>query len=282
MSSVLKLCYYEFQVQMKSNGTWLGYMVGFVLIINHYFSYIQYAQDIGESINVLEPFLVAANNPNTIVFLILGWLLVISGVPFIDHISYYAIYRTKRKTWNCAMILYICLQAVLYYLILLVVTILTSMKNGYFANIWSYTIRKVISNVGNEYNINFPYEAFVSGESVYVSVIHTLALAVGYAVLMGLLTYIVSLISKRNIGPVIGVLFHFLGYEIMKEGLGITIHFSLLARSIPALQIGEDALTGILDTYIVYAIILMLLFEISQKLIQHIDFRFFCVVEEEE
>lgn len=282
MSSVLKLCYYEFQVQMKSKRTWLGYMVGIVLIINHSFSYIQYAQDIGESINVLEPFLVAANNPNTIVFLILGWLLVISGVPFIDHISYYAIYRTKRKTWNCAMILYICLQAVLYYLILLVVTILTSMKNGYFANIWSYTIRKVISNVGNEYNINFPYEAFVSGESVYVSVIHTLALAVGYAVLMGLLTYIVSLISKRNIGPVIGVLFHFLGYEIMKEGLGITINFSLLARSIPALQIGEDALTGILDTYIVYAIILMLLFEISQKLIQHIDFRFFCVVEEEE
>lgn len=281
MSSILKIFCYEFKAQLKSKRIWLGYMVGIVLIIHHSFAYIQYADEIGEPVNVLEPFLIAANNPNSIVFLAVGWLLAISGVPFVDNISYYIIYRTGRKKWNFAIVLYMCFQAVIYYIVLLVSTMIAGVQNGYWGNVWSYPITKVTVNAGGKYNINFPYTEMLETKSVYMAVIYTLVLAIGYAILLGLLIYVVSLLCRRNMGPLVGVLFHFLGYEIMKEGLGYNIDFSLLARSMPALQIGNTALTDIGGTVILYLLGIIILIGLSKKIIRFIDFKESSVMEEE-
>lgn len=281
MSSIFRIFCYKFKAQFKSKRMWLGYMVGIVLIINHSVAYTQYAIEIGEPINVLEPFLIATNNPNSVVFLILGWLLAMSGTPFIDNISCYIIYRTSRKKWNFAIVLYICFQAIIYYIVLLVSTIVVGIRNGYWGNVWSYPIAKVTINAGGKYNINFPYTELLEVKSVYASVTYTLVLAIGYAILMGLLIYVVSLFGKRNVGSLAGVLFHFLGYEIMKEGLGYNIDYSMLARSIPALQIGDNALTSISDTCILYFFGVVILIELSQEIIRFVDLRVSSAMEEE-
>lgn len=276
MSSVITLCLYEFRIQMKTKRVWLGYLVGMVLIINHSIGYVRYAASLGEPINVLEPFLVAANNPNTILFMILGWLLVISGVPFIDDISYYAVYRTNRKRWNNAVLLYICMQSVLYYIILIAATICIGLKNGYLANVWSYSIVKLASGImANEYDASFPYQSFIKAESLYMAFFQTFLLSVLYAIWIGVLTYLFSLALRHRTGAVFGIVVHFLGYEIMKEGFGFKITYSLLARSIPALQVGKGALTGLRNSCLLFLIFTCILMILSHKIICCIDFQRF-------
>ncbi|MGN0154611.1 MAG: hypothetical protein ACI4A3_09170 [Lachnospiraceae bacterium] len=272
MSNVIRICGYELRIQMKSKRVWLGYLTGIVLIINQSMEYIRYAGELGEAVNVLEPFLVAVNNPNTIIFLVLGWMLVISSTPFIDTMSFYVIHRTSRKNWNRAILVYIIIQAVLYYFILWLATVIISFQNGYLANVWSYPLIKTASGIHSSYDINFPYIELVNAENIFSVFIHSFLLAVLYAVMLGILTYVVSLAFRHNIGPVFGVAFHFLGYEIMKEGLGFAIDYSLLARSVAVLQIGKGALVNVFDTYLIFLIGIVILAELSQKIIAYIDF----------
>lgn len=114
MKDILKICVYQFRIQMCSKRVWLGYLLGIVIIMKQSFGYFVYADSLKEPVNVLEAFVVAGNNYNTAMFLILGWLLVISEAPFVNSISFYLIYRTNKKNWNTAMILYIFCQAVIY------------------------------------------------------------------------------------------------------------------------------------------------------------------------
>jgi hypothetical protein len=61
------------------------------------FGYLIYADSLKDAINVLEPFIIAGNNYNTAMFLVLGWLLVVSEAPFVNNNSLYLVYRTKKK-----------------------------------------------------------------------------------------------------------------------------------------------------------------------------------------
>lgn len=132
MKDILKICVYQFRIQMCSKRVWLGYLLGIVIIMKQSFGYFVYADSLKEPVNVLEAFVVAGNNYNTAMFLILGWLLVISEAPFVNSISFYLIYRTNKKNWNTAMILYIFCQAVIYYSLIVGSTILFSLKNSFF------------------------------------------------------------------------------------------------------------------------------------------------------
>ena len=79
---ILRLCAYEFRVQFASVRVWLGYLIGIVLVLRQTAEYLAYAAHFGEPVNVLEGFLIAGNSSNTVMFLVLGWLLVISGFKY--------------------------------------------------------------------------------------------------------------------------------------------------------------------------------------------------------
>lgn len=271
MNEIINIFCYELRIQMHSKRVLLGYLVGIMLIINQSMEYIRYAQEMHEAINVLEPFLVAVNNPNTIIFLVLGWMLVISSTPFIDTMSFCIIHRTTRKNWNIAILLYIIVQAILYYCILWFSTVLISFRNGYLANIWSYPLIKTASGYHYSYNIDFPYIEIVNTKNIFFVFMYSLVLAILYAITLGLVVYVISLVSRYHIGPLAGVAFHFVGYEIMKEGLGFTIDYSLLARSIAVLQIGKKALVSFSNTLLIFIIAIVILAELSQKIIFYID-----------
>ena len=282
MREILKICRHEFRIQMNSKRVWLGYMVGIVLILSQAAYYVRYGQAMGEPINVLEAFIVSGNCDRTIMLLPVGWLLVMSEAPFVNRISFYALYRTKKKTWNQAMLLYIVLQAILYYAVLAMITILFSMTDGYLANIWSYPFVGMVEGTSDVslYNVSFPSMDFVGIQSVFSGFMHTFILQVLYAILVGILLYVASQLSNQILGPVAAFVFHFLGYEIMKEGYGVSIDFSLLARSIVAYQVGKEALVSLVQSYLIFIILIVVLAQLSHQLVRYIDFKTIAMEED--
>lgn len=281
MSEVFKICCYELKIQMMSKRVVLGYLVGMVMILKQSIGYIDYAQSLGEPINVLEPFIVAGNNPNMIIFFVVGWFLVISEAPFINNISFYIIYRTSRQIWNKAMVFYIIVQGIIFYGFMAFFTMVCSCWNGYLANVWSWPMIKVATGQGyvEAYNVNFPYPSYVESENVFGAFAHTFLLNLLYAVVLGMILYTFSLLFSRIVGPVVAFVFHFLGYELQAEGYNVMIKLSLLARSMPAVQIGKNALVNIFDTYLTFLIVFALLSEISNVLIRYTDYKEIAVEE---
>ncbi len=281
MKDIIKLCVYEFRIQMTSKRVWLGYLVGIVIVLNQALGFVRYGAFIGEPVNVLEAFIIVGNCDRTIMFLAVGWLLIMSEAPFVDRISFYALYRTKRSRWNRAMLLYIVCQAVIYYAVIAIVVMAVSGVNGYFANIWSVPFMRVLEPMSGagDFNVDFPSADFADVESVFTGFAHTFALQVLYAVLLGILVYVVSQVTSRMAGPVAAFILHFLGYEIMKEGYGFTITYSLLARSIPAFQVGNLPLADLFQSYLIFAVFILVLVGISGRAVRYMDFKNMAIQE---
>ena len=272
MKDILKICVYQFKIQMGSKRVWIGYLLGIVIIMKQSFGYFVYADSLKQPVNVLEAFVIAGNNYNTAMFLVLGWLLVISEAPFANSNSLNLIYRTNKKNWNTAMTLYIFCQAIIYYSLLAGCTMLFSAKNGFFSNIWSSPLIELTENVNKitEFNVYFPYRSFIKKISVFQAFLYTWILCFLYGLILGLFLYTFNLFSNQIVAV---FLFHFLGYEIMKEGFMIIIKYSLLARSIPVLQIGEDLGVTFHGTLFVYAVIIFMLSALSKKIVKITDFK---------
>ena len=281
MRDVIKLCIYELKIQMLSKRVLLGYLVGISIMLKFAVGYIQDGDYIGEPINVLEPFIIVGNCDRIIMLLTVGWLLIMSEAPFVNKISFYALYRTKRKLWNEAMVIYIFVQALLYYAVIAVVLMLLGGMNGYLANIWSVPFIDVLSSGSDSYlyGVDFPTSDYADVQSVYMGFFHTFALQVLYAVIIGIFVYVISQMTNRMAGPIAAFILHFLGYEIMKEGYGIVITYSLLARSIPAFQLGKNALVNLGQSYLIFIVIIILLVELSGKLVNYMDFKNMAIQE---
>ena len=227
------------------------------------------------------PFIIVGNCDRIIMLLTVGWLLIMSEAPFVNKISFYALYRTQRKLWNEAMVIYIFVQAILYYAVIAVVLMLLGGMNGYLANIWSVPFIDVLSSGSDSYlyGVDFPSSDYADVQSVYMGFVHTFALQVLYAVIIGIFVYVISQMTNRMAGPIAAFILHFLGYEIMKEGYGIVITYSLLARSIPAFQMGKNALVNLGQSYLIFIVIIILLVELSGKLVNYMDFKNMAIQE---
>lgn len=269
-SNGMRLILYQLRLQKGYLRVWLGYMTGAVLIMNEAMAYVRYAKDMGQAIQILEPFMVAVNNPNTVVFVVIGWLLVISSVPYLDAASMHAVYRTDHKRWNRAVCMTIIIQAFLYYAVLLFATVVISIPYGYWGNCWSYPLVSLSSGT-MAVDVMFADRQLVNTETLYCVFGHSFFLMFLYAVLIGVFTYAASLAFSRRIACVMGVLFHFLGFEIMKEGMGMIITCSALAHSIAVLQLGDNAMESISQTYLYFCISIWFLIQLCGKFIRWFD-----------
>lgn len=91
----------------------------------------------GYLLNVLEPFVVICNDTMTVLILSLGFVCLMSGFPLTDNSSQNIIYRATRKVWFSGQLIFSLLASVTYIGLIFALSILLSMKQGFFANEWS-------------------------------------------------------------------------------------------------------------------------------------------------
>lgn len=193
--------------EQRNKRVIMGFMLGIALFGYWLNCFIQYAVDIGEPINILEGFIVVEHYNKNILFLVLGWLLMMSDAPFIKRNTYLMLCRSNRKKWNIAMLQYIIIQAFFYVSGIAVISVVVSAFLGYWGNMWSSPVYNLAmdtaNHLGGKYNITVPLVNIMKTMTVPQAFTITVVFLFLYLVLIGFLLYVCNLLLKEIYGILI-------------------------------------------------------------------------------
>lgn len=250
----------------------MGFLLGIALFGYWLNLFLQYAREIGEPVNILEAFIVVEHHHKSILFLILGWLLIVSDAPFIKRNTYLMLYRSSRKKWNMAMLQYIIIQAFLYVAGIAAVSVAASTLFGFFGNLWSSPVYNLAMDTANhlgvKYNISFPWANLMKAMTVPQAFVVTFVFLYLYLVFLGFLLYGCNLLLKEIYGVLIVFGIQISGYLLQQEGIA---QLSLMAKSIPGYSI--DGNGGQWNIIILFCAMILVLAFISLWLIDRVDFK---------
>lgn len=250
----------------------MGFILGITLFGYWLNLFLQYALDTGEPVNVLEAFVVVEHHHKSILFLVVGWLLMISDAPFIKKNTYLLLCRSSRKQWDAAMLQYIMIQTFLYVASIVVVSVAVSILLGFWGNMWSSPVYHLAMDTNNylgvKYNISFPWVNVMQAMTVPQAFMITFVFLFLYLVLIGFLLYVCNLLLKEIYGILIVFGIQIAGYLLQQEG--ITYLLSLMAKAIPGYAI--DGNGGQWKVVVLFCAVILILAFVSLWLIGRVDF----------
>ena len=250
----------------------MGFILGMALFGYWLNLFLQYALDIGEPVNILEAFIVVEHHHKSILFLIVGWLLIISDAPFIKRNTYLSLCRSSRKKWNVAMLQYIIIQAFLYVASIAIVSVAASFLCGFCGNMWSSPVYHLAmdnrNHLGVKYNISFPWVNVMQAMTVPQAFMITFVFLFLYLIVIGFLLYVCNLLLKEIYGILIVFGIQISGYLLQQEGV---TYLSLMAKAIPGYAI--DGNGGQWEVVLLFWAIILILVLISLWLIGWVDFK---------
>lgn len=260
-----------FAQELKTGRVVMGYFLGAAVMGYWMSNFLKYADACGEPINILETFCVVEQHYLNLLFLVLGWLLVVADAPFIRGNTYLLLYRCGRGTWNRGMLSYLLLQAFLYTAAMAGFTVAVSSFFGYMGTVWSspvYSLAMDAANsIGVKYNVTFPWAAMMRGMSVpqaFATVFWFLYL---YLVFLGVLLFVCNLLLPGGAGMVLTMGVHLVGYLRMMDGY---VSMSLLARAVPGNFVEKAG--GLLSSVALFVALIAVLAILSALLVKRVDF----------
>ena len=208
------LLYYEWSNKRVIMGFLVGMAVPFWWLKN----FLDYAVSRGQPVNVLESFVVVEHSYKSILFLALGWLLIVSDAPFVNGSTFYSLCRTDKRSWNRAMVLYIFVQAALYTAAAALSMAAASAPWGYVGKMWSNPVyllsRDFQMDLSAAYGIDFQHQEMMGRMNVPQAFLAPALCFFLYLVLMGLILYTFRLLLGGVWGMVITFAVHVGGYEL--------------------------------------------------------------------
>lgn len=250
----------------------MGFLLGMALFGYWLNLFLQYALDTGEPVHILEAFIVVEHHHKSILFLIVGWLLMVSDAPFIKRNTYLSLYRSSRKKWDAAMLQYIMIQAFLYVAGMAVVSAAASSLCGFSGDMWSSPVYHLAMDTGNhlgvKYNISFPWANVMQTMTVPQAFLITFIFLFLYLVLIGFLLYVCNLLFKEIYGILIVFGIQISGYLLQQEQ---ATYLSLMAKAIPGNSI--DGNGGQWNVVVLFCAVILILAWISLWLIGRVDFK---------
>ena len=76
----------------------MGFLAGVTVPFYWLKNFLDYVAAVGEPVNILEAFLVVEHEYKSVMFLVLGWFLIVSDAPFVNGNTYYSLCRTKKRS----------------------------------------------------------------------------------------------------------------------------------------------------------------------------------------
>lgn len=261
-----------FRQEQRNVRVIMGYLLGFAIVGYWMSGFLRYAADTGEPVNILEAFCVVEQHYVNMLFLVLGWLLVVADAPFMKGNIYLLLYRCGRKRWNMGMFFYILMQAFFYTAAMAAFTIIISSFLGFVGNMWSSPVyslaRDVTNNIGAKYNITFPWLVMMKVMSVPQAFAVTFLFLYLYLAFMGVLLYAAALLFSGIAGMVAVIGVHLTGYLRMMDGYTET---SLLARAVPGNFI--DGTLSYWQSAALFLALIVVLMVLSSIIVKKIEFQ---------
>ena len=272
MGSVAVILKGMFWQEQRNGRVIMGYLLGYAIMGYWMSGFLRYAADTGEPINILETFCVVEQHYVNMLFIVLGWLLVVADAPFIKGNIYLLLYRCGRKRWNMGMFFYILVEAFLYTAAMAAFTIMISSFFGFAGTMWSspaYSLALDVTNsIGTKYNITFPWLMMMKTMSVPEAFAVTFLFLYLYLAFMGALLYAAALLVSGIAGMVVVIGGHLVGYLRMMDGDTET---SLLARAVPGYFI--DGTLSYWQSAALFLGLIAVLMVLTSVFVKRVDFQ---------
>lgn len=210
----------------------MGFLVGMALPLWWLKNFLDYVVSTGEPVNILEAFPVTVHEGGSMLFLVLGWFLVISDAPFVSGNTYYSLYRTKKRRFHGAMVVYIFVQAAIYTAAAAVVTVLVSLPHGFVGKMWSNPVYMLSRDFGaviyGKYGTAFAQQDMMRHTTVPQAFAATMLCFFLYLAVTGMILYTLSLLIGGMWGVLVTVIVHFSGMGLSYPGF---VKFALIRYS---------------------------------------------------
>lgn len=147
----LRYAFWNIKSSITDKRVIAGYILGIFSILKESINFRIYTGN--HTINVAECFLVSSRQTGLYLF---GAILILSDAPFVNSGSFMMIHRVKRKVWYNSSWIYMFLHMLIYYAVLLGVSIIPFATKAYPENKWSLTtlwMQGGMSEKMAEYNI---------------------------------------------------------------------------------------------------------------------------------
>lgn len=196
----------------------MGFLAGVAVPFYWLRNFLNYVAALGEPVNILEAFVVVEHEYKSVMFLVLGWFLIVSDAPFINGNTYYSLCRTKKKSWNLTMVFYILTQAALYTAGVALPMVIASLPCGFAGKMWSDPVYLLSQDHtlsrGTEYGIRFLQRDMMRSMNVPQAFLATVLCFFLYLVLTGLILYTGNLLLGGVWGLAIAFFLHVGGFGL--------------------------------------------------------------------
>lgn len=275
LKKIIYIFWGQFLASLGNARIWVGYIVGLSVTLLSAYRYIGYTHD--RVYQIFEPYLVTMASVMNILLLLIGYFIILSDAPFINHRSTLALYRTSRGQWFWGMSLYIMVHTVLYYMIPLGISCLYGMRHGYIHNLWSRALRLLSQSPSQEaleyWHLSIPFAGGSLEEIRPVeALVHTVLFLMFYSIILSMLLFVFNLVFNRAVGTLITGLVHVAGYIFAFVGFNDLLRqWSLILNAMFMYRNPMDI--GIVHSYLYFLLILCLIFFSGPTLLKLADFK---------
>ncbi|MCM1468811.1 MAG: hypothetical protein NC086_11735 [Alistipes sp.] len=275
---MFKIFRHQLRTAFASPRFYISLFMGCAIQIVGIMPLFEYSRGIGRPLSILEGFVYFCCERYTVSAVFLSIVFLVSDIPFSSENETYTLLRVSRWKWLTGKILYLLAACSLYYLVILLAGVIFLSGNAYVGNFWSEPFYYLACGMDiGEYSAYFPYPHILL-LSPLQAVLIGIALNIAYGFTMSLFLFFCNLKLPKTLGYAVTTLLHAVFYMILSVfQSNYYARYSLLGNSLLMYHNVHgkyrELLPSFAQSFLVFAVVIILLMILIFKEIQRYDFR---------
>ncbi len=247
-----------------------------VMLDNGVRIFVEHAQQMGTPVNFAEGFLMCCNHWYYVVFLLIGFVFVLSDTPRLNEHRLFLIHRAGKKNWYFGEVLALCIYSFFYVLLFFLGTVAVCGKYSFVANVWStFTVNyqssyKELLSDSNRFVDQQVFKYYMPFEAAF----HSFLLLWFCIIAMGLVILLFSILKKKMAGIIINllmivfvILFH--GYRTLIMWISPFCHAVLMMHHV---KVFKRMTVTVFWSYLYFVLLFAVLIFLSLKMLKRKEF----------
>lgn len=252
MREIIAVAKQQFQRMIVDWKFWLASMLGVMLSIKVLWNLIDYYKAITSATNIFEPYIYLGSNRVGFLSVFLGSLFLLADAPFKSDADILEIIRIGKRKWMLGRLLFMLAACFLYtFFVFIGTTVLFAIKwHVYFDNLWSpgflFLAQEQPFFATEKFGITFPFNTMVQDASPIIAFIMTIACNSMYSFIIGLIIFVINVLSGKNVGWVVAAASHVISYVLLVGGafFAVSIPFSPLTWAMPGYALEKHTMVS--------------------------------------
>lgn len=287
---ILTVAGYNFRQWHRNPRILLTFVLAFILCFLLTNKVVLFAQRYGTTMQLLEPFIWTFGDSDSILLASLLLIFLFSDMPFLSSGTPLYLMRTSRVLWLTGQAVYIVGATALYLLFVMLSTTFACVENAFLGNLWSPTAAMLgFSDAGKAIAVPAAQKSMEMA-APYQCAGSILILMLLYSLLIAFLMLMFRLWKGQLAGTVSVFCFTLFGFLLSPDTIKMVLKLSEQEGYIANIIVGwvsplnhatfhmhnfgYDNLPRMIDTVFIFAVLLLICFGMSRKLIKNYGFPF--------